>query len=169
MRITIELLEEKRVDAELIEWFIDNFPSTLEADSDDILELLKKQKLCFLQPFLIKIFKLNYAYESFYTNGKRRCVKNYVNGNLDGECISYYQTGNPESKENYIDGKLNGLCEWYRKNGEIECRSNYVEGMLDGLFEWFYPSGNVKFREYYREDKKYKKSEMFNIDGVTRA
>lgn len=47
--------------------------------------------------------------QTWYRNGNRESVVNYINDTLSGECTWYYENGQPSSRETYVNGKVTAL------------------------------------------------------------
>lgn len=99
--ITLEVLKEKNVCEDLIEYF-----KSLNIQEIEVMELVER----------IHNDKQNYS-RWFFEELK-----------LSGLCKRFYENGRIEYRINYKDGKLDGLCSEFYSKGNIYCRSNYSNG-----------------------------------------
>lgn len=56
----------------------------------------------------------------YYRSGKLNKTRSYVNGMINGKCITYYESGNTYIESNYNDDVLSGEYKIYEENGTIK-------------------------------------------------
>ena len=78
--------------------------------------------------------------------------RDYLDGDIHGQCIEYYENGNIKSTYNYVDGEKNGRCVSYYESGEIDWESHYVDGKKHGKCICYYELTGTKEWECYYED-----------------
>jgi len=95
---------------------------------------------------------------SYYDNGNKKSVDNYVDGKLDGESVSYFEDGATERICNFRNDCLVSLTSYYN-NGQKKFVGHYVDKQVltaDERFKFYKEYGefvdeneltNVKFYE----------------------
>jgi len=121
------------------------------------------------------------VFETWYENGQKHSVEEYVEKKQHGRMIKWYPDGKPQFDGYFENGEPHdtnlvywnngnlrhlkvynhgvqvGLWEQYYESGPIEKRGNFVNGVIDGDYSAFYLNGQVKFRGQYRNG---------NMDGL---
>ncbi len=67
-------------------------------------------------------------YVKRYKNSKLAFRANYVNGYMDGECISFYPDGKVQYKTKYLAGKRHGHYRQWNKYGKLVHHLIYNNG-----------------------------------------
>ena len=104
MKITTELLAEKRACAEGLAWFAARFPEGCE--SEELLAALGAEQRGDWQVWVLETFRLSGLCESFFETGKLASRATWRAGRLDGLREIFYETGKLAWRENWRAGKL---------------------------------------------------------------
>ncbi len=91
---------------------------------------------------------------SFYENGNKKSVSNYIKGRKTGSESEWFENGNKKIDLNYTNYKLDGPMQQYYENGQLKSSSNFTDGLLDGKETKWYENGNKKIEGEYFRDKK---------------
>jgi antitoxin component YwqK of YwqJK toxin-antitoxin module len=100
----------------------------------------------------------------YASNGKIERELNYKNGEQHGAEISYDDDGSVRSTTNHVNGKEHGLKKQTRS--EYELTANYKEGQYDGAYSEIYTNGHVKVTGNYINGKKDGVWESGKKDGI---
>lgn len=84
---------------------------------------------------------------------RRRTVRSYIDGRLDGLRRDWHLNGQLASQSNYIDGGREGLSQSWHLNGQKEHECEFVEGYCEGVYRGWYENGQLQFEfNYVRGD-----------------
>jgi len=88
-----------------------------------------------------------------------------LNGGYNGKWESWYEDGNKKFVGDYVYGLANGLMETWYENGVKEYHCYWSMGMVDGnIFEW-YRNGKIKLQKEFKKDMLISKK-YWNEDGT---
>jgi len=129
MKITKEMLEEKKAWPEDIEWFIERFGN--EAEHEDILKKLYEEKNCYgWASWLFENFKLSGELKVFGINGVLWQHGHFIDGKLNGEYKTFYENEKLRIHSYYIDGRLSGEYKIFDDNENLRAHFHYKDGKL---------------------------------------
>jgi antitoxin component YwqK of YwqJK toxin-antitoxin module len=57
---------------------------------------------------------------SYYGNGQKKTVCEFVDGKKTGHCEQWYSDGKPESAGEYADGQREGRWQFWREDGTLD-------------------------------------------------
>ena len=69
--------------------------------------------------------KKNGSFRSWFHNGRKKSVGNYIDGGYDGEIIEWYENGVKKEEGNFVNGNQNGKWTYYNKDGSIDGTEEY--------------------------------------------
>lgn len=75
--------------------------------------------------------------------------EHYVNGLKEGRQIQWYENGHIMTIKNYSDDKLNGVQRGYYENGNKQYKYNYINGLFHGLQQVWSENGTVELQEHW--------------------
>ncbi|MBN4071287.1 TonB family protein [Crocinitomix catalasitica] len=110
----------------------------------------------------LKIKRGEFTY--YYSTGKLKYVKHFVNGKKHGVFRYYYSSGQIESKGEFVADLREGIWTYWWKNGEIESEGAWANGNIDGLWNFNYKNGGIAAKELYQDDE-YVSGEFYNENG----
>ena len=68
----------------------------------------------------------------------------FVNGVMDGRCVSYYEDGSVKWKGSYKKGKSFGKWEYWDNNGNKYCEAHFDNDLYNGPYRSWYANGQLK-------------------------
>ena len=74
--------------------------------------------------------KRNGTSVDWYTSGKIKTKRTFVNDKLDGEFCEYYVDGTPRGKGKMKGGKMDGKWTYWFHNGKKECELTCKDGEI---------------------------------------
>lgn len=95
-----------------------------------------------------------YTKISFYEDGKKQCIANYVKGQEDGEFVNLFPNGQIETKWTMSKGKIEGTKYEYYLSGQQKTICNHKQGLEDGVTKDWYENGKIQREGMYINDKK---------------
>jgi antitoxin component YwqK of YwqJK toxin-antitoxin module len=91
----------------------------------------------------------------------------YINDERTGIWTEYHHNGTAKRRANYVDGKVNGPCITYYSNGNTDEKGTWTTRWV-GDYESYYLSGKLHQKFYYNaEGKKDGKQIYLHEDGTT--
>ena len=95
--------------------------------------------------------------QDFHPNGKIAFIGSLKDGLPHGIGSFYYSDGKIKARKNYLEGKLNGYSEEYLKNGDL-VKTNYYDGNSTSVFTLTGGAENNKFDLKESTDEKEQKT-----------
>jgi antitoxin component YwqK of YwqJK toxin-antitoxin module len=133
---------------------------------------------------------LNGKYKEFYTNGSKKAIRNYKDGQpseitetwyengirsvyaeynkglMSGVYNAWYENGNPLYETSHLYNKRHGVRKDYYPNGQLSMIKNYINGVQVGEYKHWYEDGKISLDVIYRDDGILIKSEHWNQTGI---
>ena len=103
-------------------------------------------------------------YESWYHNGQRCELSQYIDGKEEGMTQHWYADGKPYAIYNMCYGLKEGLAYTWFQNGMMKTVEHYMSGLLNGTVTHFSEGGN-KIHESIFEFGELKNEIFWNTDG----
>jgi len=107
--------------------------------------------------------------EGFYSNGNKRFIGMFSNGEIDGPFRAWFRDGQPWVVYHYKDGSKHGVQRIWASNGQPVSEVSYREGSLDGFY-LRYQNGKIAGKSCYVLNKKVEGlaciQEDTDLDGV---
>ena len=107
--------------------------------------------------------------EGFYSNGNKRHIGMFSNGEFDGPFRAWFRDGQPWVVYHYKDGSKHGVQRVWASNGQPVSKISYREGLVDGFY-LTYKNGKVAGKSCYVLNKKVEGfaciEEDTDLDGV---
>lgn len=102
----------------------------------------------------------------YEANGKRKELKTFDMGVLDGPSEKYYSNGKVQETIHYEQGFKNGKAIWYYRNGSVVTEYFYKKGKIKGDAINYYVSGSVKNITEYKNNQRHGSFKEFYEDGT---
>jgi antitoxin component YwqK of YwqJK toxin-antitoxin module len=123
-----------------------------------------------------------YTKISFYEDGKKKCIANYLKGQENGEFVNFFPNAQVDAKWTMNKGKLEGTKYQYYLSGQQKTICNHRQGQEEGILKDWYESGKIQregtFKndkrnglwKYYRENGNYDEKTFLNdsLEGATK-
>jgi antitoxin component YwqK of YwqJK toxin-antitoxin module len=91
----------------------------------------------------------------------------YLHDERTGTWTEYHHNGTAKRRVHYVNGKVNGPCITYYSNGNTDEKGTWTTGWV-GDYESYYPSGKLHHKFFYNEEgKKDGKQIYLHEDGTT--
>ncbi|PLX01301.1 MAG: hypothetical protein C0594_13320, partial [Marinilabiliales bacterium] len=90
---------------------------------------------------------------SYYDNGQKGKVGEYIDGLPVGIWIWWFENGMKGKEVGYDHGEKTGTCKWWYSDGQLKRTSEFLTNKKHGYTAMFYPNGNKKFEGNYSYDK----------------
>jgi antitoxin component YwqK of YwqJK toxin-antitoxin module len=92
----------------------------------------------------------------------------YLNNERTGTWTEYHSNGTPRRRVNYINGKINGPCITYFSNGNIHEKGTWITKWV-GDYESYYSPGKLQHKFYYDEEGKKDGRQIYYFEDGTTA
>lgn len=70
-----------------------------------------------------------------WNNGNIKALRNFKEGQFDGEFTTYWRNGKLKEHGTYVDGKREGEWVYYQENGDLREKGAYLNNQKDGQWE----------------------------------